>query len=235
MTKPLGQKAYGSIPHLPGSRLGPGDHHCHPGQQVIATTKPRDKHDRVIVTEKLDGSNVCIAKVEGQILAINRAGYLCQSAPHEQHQIFAHWVRENESRFDNLLADGERACGEWLAQAHGTIYQLPHEPFVVFDIMAGMRRTPWAEAERRCAELGVVTAGVISDGPAFSIEDALAAVAESRHGALDPVEGAVWRVERKGEFDFMAKFVRHDKVDGKYFPQLTGGDIIWNWTPRKAA
>ena len=24
--KPLGRKAYGSIPHLPGSRLGPGDH-----------------------------------------------------------------------------------------------------------------------------------------------------------------------------------------------------------------
>jgi hypothetical protein len=26
--KPLGHRAYGSIPHLPGSRLGLGDHHC---------------------------------------------------------------------------------------------------------------------------------------------------------------------------------------------------------------
>ncbi len=30
--KPLGGPAYGSIPHQPGSRLGPGDHTILPGQ-----------------------------------------------------------------------------------------------------------------------------------------------------------------------------------------------------------
>lgn len=30
--KPLGGKSYGSIPHLPGSRLGPGDHHDNGGK-----------------------------------------------------------------------------------------------------------------------------------------------------------------------------------------------------------
>ena len=50
--KPLGQKAYGSIPHLPGSRLGVGDHHVTHGQAKIATEKPRDKHDFIIVQEK---------------------------------------------------------------------------------------------------------------------------------------------------------------------------------------
>lgn len=34
-TKPLGHKAYGSIPHLPTSRLGPGDHHVTEGQARI--------------------------------------------------------------------------------------------------------------------------------------------------------------------------------------------------------
>lgn len=33
--KILGFKAYGSIPHLPDSRMGPGDHHCAPGQAKI--------------------------------------------------------------------------------------------------------------------------------------------------------------------------------------------------------
>lgn len=37
MQKPLGIKAYGSIPHLPGSRLGAGDHHLAIGQALIAT------------------------------------------------------------------------------------------------------------------------------------------------------------------------------------------------------
>ncbi|HYF69139.1 MAG TPA: hypothetical protein VD884_13440, partial [Ohtaekwangia sp.] len=58
MMKPLGGKSYGSIPHFYGSRLGPADHHCSPGQQVIATEKKRDRHDYIIVQEKLDGGNV---------------------------------------------------------------------------------------------------------------------------------------------------------------------------------
>jgi len=35
--KPLGGKSYGHIAHLPGSRMGPGDHKCHEGQKRIAT------------------------------------------------------------------------------------------------------------------------------------------------------------------------------------------------------
>ena len=54
--KTLGRKAYGSIGHLPNSRVGPKDHHVHEGQARICTVKARDKHDRVIVQEKLDGS-----------------------------------------------------------------------------------------------------------------------------------------------------------------------------------
>lgn len=43
--KPLGIKSYGSIAHLPGSRISVGDHKCHEGQKRIATEKTRDRHD----------------------------------------------------------------------------------------------------------------------------------------------------------------------------------------------
>ena len=43
--KPFGRLSYGSIPHLPGSRLGSGDHHITEGQARILTVKTRDKHD----------------------------------------------------------------------------------------------------------------------------------------------------------------------------------------------
>jgi len=33
--------------------------------------------------------------------------------------------------------------------------------------------------------------------------------------AIDPIEGLVYRVERKGKVDFLAKWVRPDKV-GRY-------------------
>lgn len=66
--KPLGIKAYGHVCHLPGSRLGPGDHKLTPGQARILTEKARDKHDRIIVREKLDGSNVAVARVNGELI-----------------------------------------------------------------------------------------------------------------------------------------------------------------------
>lgn len=33
---------------------------------------------------------------------------------------------------------------------------------------------------------------------------------------------------RRWEVDFLTKFVRPDKQDGKYFPQITGGELVWN-------
>lgn len=221
--KPLGRKSYGSIPHLPGSRMGPADHHCHEGQSDICTVKVRDKHDRVYVQEKLDGSNVGVAKVHGEILAITRAGYLAMTSPYVQHHVFARWVEQNRSRFDSLLKDGERACGEWLLEAHGTKYKLQHEPFVLFDIMRGTRReTLNAIIARNESIYGAPfeTPMILAERP-VSIETAMALVGElGWHGATEQVEGVMYRVERHlpagHEVDFLAKFVRHDKEDGKY-------------------
>lgn len=225
--KPLGAKAYGSIPHLPGSRMGPGDHHCHEGQARIATEKARDRHDQIWVQEKLDGSCVAVANVDGKIVALGRAGYPANTSPYEQHKLFSDWVETEEDRFAALLQPGERAVGEWLAQAHGTRYELHHDPFVLFDLMVGKRRAPLLEVIGRARDF-TLPAG-IADGPT-SVEDALAALGEfGHHGATDPVEGAVWRVERRDEVDFLVKWVRPDKVDGCLLPELTGSEPVWNW------
>jgi hypothetical protein len=233
--KPLGRKAYGSIPHLPKSRLGPGDHFIHPGQQAILTERARDKHDRIIVTEKLDGSCVSVARQGRNVLAIARSGYLCQDSPYLHLQHFAAWVQANASRF-YALPDGHRLCGEWCSMAHGTIYKSMPIPFVPFDLMAEERRLPLDEMGLVAAKAELSVAAVISDGPPVSIPLALAAIANGGfHGAVDEVEGCVWRCERKGEFDFIAKFVRHEKQDGKYFAEQTGKPPIWFWRPEAEA
>lgn len=230
--KPLGRKSYGHIGHLPGSRIGPGDHMVHEGQGKIATVKTRDRHDVIIVQEKLDGSNVGVARLlDGSMVALGRAGYPAQSSPYEQHQLFAAWVRRNESRFD-FLKPGERVCGEWLAQAHGTIYQLTHEPFVAFDLMREDQRANFAEFTSRVGAARLVMPHVLSVGAPVTIEAAMAALGDKGfHGATDKVEGAVWRIERKGEVDFLCKYVRPDKVDGCYLPELSGKPPVWNWRP----
>lgn len=228
--KPLGIKSYGSIGHLPTSRLGPGDRHVHEGQARICTLKARDRHDTIIVQEKVDGSCVAVANVGGRILALGRAGYLAQTSRFEQHQLFAVWVREQEDRFAALLEPGERLCGEWLAQAHGTRYKLPHEPFVAFDLMVQHERLPIDSFMERVGG-AYVTPHIIHSGGPFCVDDTQPYLLVSSHGAVDPVEGAVWRVERRGKVDFLAKWVRPDKVDGAYLPEVSGQEAYWNWRP----
>lgn len=242
-TKPLGIKNYGSIAHLPGSRMGPGDHKCHEGQDKICTVKPRDKHDLIIVQEKLDGSNVGVAKLDGSIIPLTRAGYHANTSPYEQHHRFAAWVAKRWADFDRLLVDGERIVGEWLLQAHGTRYALTHEPFVAFDIMRGGERALFSEVADRLDDFRnpFVLPFCISVGGPMSIADAMAVLGpHGRHGAIDTIEGAVWRVERNEitnpstgarawRVDFLAKYVRPDKQDGCYLESVTGKPTVWNW------
>ena len=227
--KPLGQKAYGSIPHLPGSRLGVGDHHVSEGQTIIATKKARDKNDLIIVQEKLDGSNCSVAKVNGQITALGKSGYFSATSPYPQHQLFAKWVKLQENRFDKLLNEGERICGEWLAQAHGTKNNLPHEPFVLFDIMTKTKKTIYQTFLLRVLPLGFTIPNLLHIGQPLSVEKALKEIETSGYGAIDEVEGVIYRIERNKEVDFITKYVKHTKVDGKYLPEINNGETIWNW------
>ena len=240
-SKPLGHKSYGSIGHLPGSRMdinhakdGTGkkvgkDFGMTEGQARICTTKTRDRHDRIIVQEKLDGSNVAVANIDGMLVAVGRAGHLAASSPYMQHRLFANWLLHNANLFE-FLSPGERVCGEWLAQAHGTRYSLPHGPFVAFDIMRnGHERATLDETRTRVGSLPMPD--LLSDGPPITIEEALSRLNPATHGAIDPIEGCVWRVERHGKVDFLAKYVRPGKVDGCYLPEVSGGEPVWNWQP----
>lgn len=214
--------------------MGSGDHHCHDGQYRICCVKTRDKHDWITVQEKVDGSCVAVVRLGGDAVPLIRAGYLATSSPFEQHHMWAAWVRENRDRFLGVLTEGERICGEWLAQAHGTRYELPHEPFVAFDIFqaAGKRpgrRLTVAEFNARVLNTFVKPRTIFSGPDPVAIEDVMPYLATSGHGAIDPVEGAVWRVERKGEVDFLAKWVRPTKRDGCYLPDNNNGVTVWNW------
>ena len=101
--KPLGHKSYGHIAHVSGSRKGPGDHKCSEGQKRIACERLRDKYDRVIVQEKLDGSNTGVALKNGIIIPMTKAGYWAHTSPFKMHHVFEAWVYKNEERFNTLI------------------------------------------------------------------------------------------------------------------------------------
>ena len=225
--KPLGRKGYGSIGHLPNSRLGEGDHKVTDGQARICLSTPRDKHDIIIIQEKLDGSNCSVCKKDGRIIPITRAGYSADTSPYEQHHMFHKWVMRQQERFSDLLNENERVVGEWLALAHGTRYELKHEPFVVFDIMTEDKRLPYLEFLKRVSKYDLVTPKLINYGLPMEHKTILKRLEKSGHGAIDEVEGYVCRVEREGKVDFLSKWVRSDKEDGKFFKENYGEDV-WN-------
>ena len=242
IAKPLSGPAYGSIPHLPGSRLGPADRHIHEGQARICTVQRKHKNQHVIVQEKLDGSCCAVACLtDGSIVALQRSGYLAQTSPFEQHQLFAQWVREREGVFRNTLRPGERLVGEWLAQAHGVRYKLRVEPFAPFDLFidgkrAGVDKTWSAVGWMNIDGLILAQPRVICANNPVAPEVAYSMLlnrwpSDDYWGHIDPPEGLVYRVERDGEVEFLAKWVRPDKVDGKYLPEISGGEAIWHWRP----
>jgi len=238
--KPLGKKTYGSIPHLIGSKLGEGDHHVHEGQHRIATERTRDKHDFLIVQEKYDGSNVAVAKLGGKILALTRRGYLADSSPFSQHHYFGKWVEKHSGRFGRMLMEGDRVCGEWLLQAHGLKYQIPDEPFVAFDYFEGETRLNHGDFQLAVKKFDFNIPQIIAFGSrAVPIEFCVERMSDGAARWITSEglpEGLIYRVERKGKLDFIAKWVRSDFVTGGLLPEYNGtGNEIWNFDLQKLA
>ena len=107
--------------------------------------------------------------------------------------------------------------------------------------MHNLARTPYDEMIERIALGEFTTPHVIHRGSPLGIEAAMKLLGECGfHGACDAVEGAVWRVERdalvnpgkggerKRVVDFVVKYVRPDKRDGIYLPEMSGGEVVWN-------
>jgi hypothetical protein len=213
--------------------MGAGDHIVSVEQAKICCERVSNPDDVIIVQEKLDGSCCAVALHGDRLYSLGRAGWPAESSRHEQHRVFSYWVRQNEDRFRALLREGERIIGEWLTQAHGTRYVLKHEPFVAFDIMIGQRRLNYAEFTARVNDF-FTTPNVVSIGPPISVSQAMKQAGElGAHGAIDPIEGVVYRVERNDVVDFLAKYVRPDKIDGCFLPEISGRPAVWNWTAWK--
>lgn len=237
--KPLPQKNYGSIGHLPNSRLGSGDHSINQGQADILTKKTRDGKDLVIVQEKLDGANVGVYRDVNSVIALTRAGHRAIDSNLEQFKIFDRWVQERKDLFMDLLDPGERLVGEWIAMAHGTKYET-QTPFIAFDLFScSNERNPYTLFLQRVG-FKLPIAKLLHIGGAATVNRIMKILDQKNddgtygfHGALEPVEGAVWRLERDNKVEFLAKFVRPGKEDGKYFND-DHRQLIWNWKDEQA-
>jgi len=214
-------KNYNSIPHLSISKLTQqADKKISMEQELLLTKKSRDYKDLIIVTEKIDGSNVGVCKKGNNIYAVTRSGYNAGESEAKHLQLFAEWVKKRNDVFMGI-PDGWRVVGEWCAQAHGTVYNITDEsPFMVFDIF-DESNNPLAYIKMICfcARFGFTTIPLLHIGQPISIRNAVKLLGQGHYGNPDKPEGVVYRLEREGKFIFRAKWVRHDKEDGKYMKE----------------
>ena len=242
VTKPLGRKAYGSIGHLPGSKLGPGDHHLDEKQAALLTHRKNPQHHgaRVVVQQKIDGSCCAVAKIGGVIVPLGRAGYPAATAPYQHLRDFHVWAVARADRFDRLLSEGERVVGEWLSARHSLEYVErdavggydtradwleSDAAFVAFDIMRDSTRALHDEVHGRVSAEGLLPAHTFHVGAPTLVANAWSTLLDV-HTAFRvyPVgepEGLVYRYEHAGAVKFLGKWVRAD-FEGRV-PE--GGDL----------
>lgn len=240
---------YNSIGHLKGSRLGPTDRSIDDAQTKRFTTAfPKDRNYILYVEEKMDGSNCSVIRLNNQIRAVTRTGYDCETSKHEQHRMFHRWVQKHIEKFQHLLpTEGDRCVGEWLALAHGTVYEKLESPYMIFDLFLSNSgaikysfnigfellcasphpvRFPTQLRRMLVNEAGLTNVPLVCfQKEPLSIERALKLV-------NDNAEGVVYRLEiisKKFMYPepyMIGKVVRQNKEDGKY---LKEGKEIWNW------
>lgn len=223
---------YPKIPHLPGSRTGPSDRHVGPERTRALTERARDGA-HIVVEEKLDGTCVVVTRTGDDVIAFGRDGRRACESRNLGRRLFAWWVTEHRERFLSLLHDGEQACGEWLALTHGTIYELPHEPFVLFDLVRAGVSLSREELRKPGLDAGFTLPCTLHEGAALPTSEALSLLGPRGHHGADMAEGVVYREEhsRDGVCRFVAKLVRQEKVDGAHLADHTGRPHVFNRWP----
>lgn len=221
MTTKIIDRNYGSIPHLSTSKLTQqADKKINISQEELLTKKARDWKDLIIVTEKLDGSNVGIYNSGTEFYPLTRAGYEASTSNYKQHKLFQAYVKNNIDMF-KWLPEKWRIVGEWCIQAHGTLYDITGEsPFVAFDIFDEKNnRIPYLKFRDICVRESIPMVALLHIGQPVSINQAIKLLGAGHYGSPDKPEGVVYRMERENKVDFLAKWVRHDKEDGKYMKE----------------
>jgi hypothetical protein len=212
------------------SKVQPGDRFLETSFVKIATEKSRDEHDRIIVSELMDGLHLAVCKENGIIIPKLRDGSLASTLKEKSIEIFLTWISKNEHVFKNLLQDGERLCGEWMTQQYGTSYKDLVARYFIFDIIRNGKRVLFDELSSRIKSINFPEIKMVpilfDSNRAVDIQTALARLGKmGMCNALDYPEGVVYRVERKGSVEFCAKFVCLNK--DKY-AHVTGNKVAWN-------
>jgi ATP-dependent RNA circularization protein (DNA/RNA ligase family) len=166
--------------------------------------------EEIIVEEKVDGENLGLSLVDGQIVAQSRGSYVELGGA--VFRGLAAWLHPRVSRIAGELGDDLILFGEWCAVRHSVPYDALPDWLLVFDVYDRRIQAFWQLDERDllAEALGLARVPRLGAGR-FDMAGLRGLLGPSRVGNT-PMEGLVLRhPEHPGE---RAKLVRPEFVQG---------------------
>lgn len=198
---------FGHIKHLSGSKLiDKEDVLMSVEAQKKFTDKVQDPtHDRIIVSEKIDGMNGGAVKKNGLIYPINRKGYDSRQmgTTHEELKPlgngWAQWVDDHYETLDELLEEGERLVFENAMFQHTIRYKFKNGNGPVFLLAKfdnNNKKLPFEENIKLAEKIGITIPPVLYTGViAIDPRELIRQFPKGLVGAIDGIEGVVYRYE----------------------------------------
>lgn len=179
----------------------------------------------LIVEEKLDGDNLGLSVVDGELRVQHRGDYVRLDEGWRYPRL-ASWIAIHGDGLREGLQEDLILFGEWCALVHSVRYDRLPDWFVAFDLFE-IRAQRFFSARRRdawCADLGISVVPRLAHGH-HTLGELESLLANSRFGS-EPMEGLVIRSDVGRELRARAKLV------GSAFVQTD--DEHWRRRPLEA-
>jgi atypical dual specificity phosphatase len=183
----------------------------------------------VRVEEKMDGANVGISIVDGQLAVQNRSHYVNEETS-EQFKPLKAWLQAHSDELWTILQPSWVLYGEWLHLKHSIHYTRLPDRFMLYDIWDGGRGVflDAAAIDALVAGTTLVRTRVMFQGPT-TLKDLVALASSAPSAFYDgPVEGVYVRAEKDGAVTHRGKIVRTD-----FLERAGAGAEVVHWTAGK--
>lgn len=173
-----------------------------------------DRKDKIVSLEdsSLVGRNVIASiKYDGENASVSKARVWARSLSSVDHE-YRHWVKEFAAKWQYLLGDNERVCGENLYAVHSIKYEKLLSYFYAFSVWDGETCLSWDDSLKKFNQFGLNHVEVFYEGE-FNFNKIMSAFQPYK---LDN-EGFVVRISDSFHYnDFgkcVAKWVRSNHVE----------------------
>lgn len=209
-------KNFGKIGHLTGSKMIDNeDVLLSPETQYKFTECKRNPFDDVIITEKIDGMNAGVVKLDNKLYPVCRKGYDVRtiSALPELVKSWVDWVLTNYDKLYSAIDEGERLVFENAMLRHTLSYNFKVDPvFFLAKYTPDNKKICYDNLCELAKYYSFNQPPLLCRGIAVKPEEVIKQYPKGLVGSKDGIEGIVYTYEHNSAVEGLAKFVSNPKM-----------------------